>query len=116
MEGFNKHLRLFLITSALAVGGVAAALYYTLTRFNDIQLSFEVELPLLLSWVFPTFKYWFVISVIIFVLFILSFKSNIRHSTPFIRTAFGATIVGYVCAIIFVCFSVLAIYWPVMQS
>ena len=38
MEGFNKHLRLFLITSALAVGGVAAALYYTLTRFNDIQL------------------------------------------------------------------------------
>ena len=116
MEGFNKHLRLFLITSALAVGGVAAALYYTLTRFNDIQLSFEVELPLLLSWVFPTFKYWFVISVIIFMLFILSFKSNIRHSTSFIRTAFGATIVGYVCSITFVCFSVLAIYWPVMQS
>ena len=116
MEGLNKQVSTLLITAALAVGGVSLGLHYALTQFQEIQEAFEAKLPFWLSWVFPTFNYWFVISAVLMVLFAFSLKPSIRNSLIFNRAAVKASVAGYICAVVFVFFSVLAIYWPVVQN
>ncbi len=116
MEGLNKQVSTLLITAALAVGGVSLGLHYALTQFQEIQEAFKTELPFWLSWVFPTFNYWLVLSAVLIVLFAFSLKPSIRNSLVFNRTAVKASIVGFVCAVVFVFFSVLAIYWPLVQN
>lgn len=116
MESFNKHISTLLITAALAVGGVSMGLSYALTQFQEFQESFETELPFWLSWVFPTFNYWFVIAGALIILFAFSLKPSVKHSLAFNRAAVKAAVLGYVSSVLFVVFSVLAIYWPVVQN
>ncbi|WP_420934897.1 hypothetical protein ACOJR9_02855 [Alteromonas sp. A081] len=115
MEGLNKQISTLLITAALVVGGVSLGLNYVLTQFQEIQENFETELPFWLSWVFPTFDYWFVITGALIVLFVFSLKPSIKRSLTFNRAAVKAALLGYACSVLFVVFSVLAIYWPVVQ-
>lgn len=116
MESLNKHTSTLLFTAAMAVVGVWTGLFISLTQFQEIQQGFNTELPLWLSWVFPSFSYWFIVAVALFILFGLSFKSSLKISITFNKMAVKASVVGYVAAVAFVVFSLLAIYWPVMQS
>ena len=116
MERLNKHISTLLITAALAVAGVSLGLHYALTQFREIQEAFETELPLWLSWVFPTFNYWLVISAVLLVLFTFSLKPSTRSSLTFNRVALNASILGYTCSVLLLVFSLLAIFWPVVQN
>ena len=116
MESLNKHVSTLLLTAALSVGGVTAAFYFVLPQFQEIQESFNTELPYWLAWVFPSFRLWPVISTALFVMFVLSLKPSLKHLPKFNRSAVNASIFGYACSVLFVVFPILAIYWPVMQN
>jgi glucan phosphoethanolaminetransferase (alkaline phosphatase superfamily) len=116
MEGLNKHVSTLLLVAAIAVVGVSTGLYFVLLQFQEIQEGFNTDLPLWLSWVFPTYKYWSVIGGALFLMFIVSLKPSIRYLPSFNCSAVRASIIGFVCSVLFLVFSILAIYWPVMQN
>jgi hypothetical protein len=116
MDSSNKHISTLLFSSSLLLGGVTAALLVFLIPIEGIQNEFNTELPIWLAWVFPSFRFWPLVSLTLLFMFAMSFKESLRLSPLFTRTAVNASFFGFGCAITFVLSSILAIYWPVIQQ
>ena len=116
MKSLNKQVSTLLLTATLAAGCVTTACFFVLPQFYEVQQSFNTELPYWLSWVFPSFRFWPFIGVALFVMYLFSLKPSVKHLPKFNRSAISASIFGYACSVLFVVFSILAIYWPVLQD
>jgi hypothetical protein len=116
MEGFNKHVSTLLMASAAAVGFVSFAAYLVLSAFEDIFREFNAQFPLLLSWVFPSFRFWWLIALFLLVTFVLSLQPKLSQSLKFNRLFNLAAIAGFCTSLLLIAFSAASIYWPVMQN
>ena len=116
MERLNNHVSTLLASSALSAGLVSVGAYFTLGLFEEIYREFNTQLPLLLSWVFSSFRYWWLFAFVLLVMFVLSLKPKIKKSPVFNKFFYCASIIGFCTSVLFIVFSVTSIYWPVMQN
>jgi type II secretory pathway component PulF len=116
MERLNNHVSTLLISSAAALGFVSVAAYFVLQAFEDIFQEFNTDFPFLLSWVFPSFRFWWFGALVLLVMFVFSLKPQINKSSALNKFFYRASIVGFCASALFVVFSVASIYWPVMQN
>lgn len=116
MERINNHVSTLLVSSALSVGFVSVTANFVLPAFEEIFREFNTQLPLLLSWVFPSFRFWWLSAFILLVMFVFSLKPEINKSPVFNKLFYRASIVGFFTSVLFMVFSVASIYWPVMQN
>jgi len=74
MERLNNHVSILLVYSALAVGITCGGTYFILGTFEEIFREFNTQLPVILSWVFPSYRFWWISAFILLVMFVLSLK------------------------------------------
>ena len=116
MERLNNHVSTLLVSSAMSVGLVSVAAYFVLPAFEDIFRGFNTQLPLLLAWVFPSFRFWWLTTFILLVMFVFSLKPRLNKSPVFNKLFYRSSIIGFCTSVLFIVFSVASIYWPVMQN
>jgi type II secretory pathway component PulF len=116
MERLNNHVSTLLVSSALAVGIVSGGAYSILGSFEEIFREFNTQLPLILSWVFPSYRFWWLTAFILLVMFVFSLKPKLNKSPAFNKLFYRASIIGFCTSVLFIVFSVASIYWPVMQN
>ena len=116
MERLNNHVSTLLISSAAALGFASVAAYFALQSFEEIFREFNTQLPLLLSWVFPSFRFWWLTTFILLVMFVFSLKPKLNKSPVFNKLFYRASIIGFCTSVLFIVFSVASIYWPIMQN
>lgn len=116
MERLNNHISTLLISSATVLGFVSVAAYFTLQSFEEIFREFNTDFPLLLSWVFPSFRLWGLSALILLVMFVFSLKPKINKSLFFNKLFYRSSIVGFCTSVLFFVFSLASIYWPIMQN
>ena len=116
MERLNNHVSTLLISSALAAGIVSGGAYFILGSFEEIFREFNAQFPLILSWVFPSYRFWWLSALILLAMFVFSLKPRINKSPLFNKFFYRASIIGFCTSVLFIVFSVASIYWPVMQN
>ena len=116
MERLNNHVSTLLVSSALAIGIVSGGAYFILGTFEEIFREFNAQFPFILSWVFPSYRFWWLCSLILLVMFVFSLKPRINKSPVFNKLFYRASIIGFCTSVLFIVFSVASIYWPVIQN
>ncbi|MEP7704819.1 hypothetical protein [Paraglaciecola sp. 25GB23A] len=116
MERINHNISFLLISAVFAVGIVSFGAYFILAPFEEIQREFDAQLPLWISWVFPSFRFWWLMPFALLIVFACSLNSKIKNTLIFNQFSVRASIAGFLASVILIVFSVAAIYWPVMQS
>lgn len=116
MERINHHISTLLISAAFSIGIVCLAANFIIPGFEEIQREFGAQLPLSLSWVFPSYRFWWLIPFVLLILFACSLNSKIKNTQAFNKFSVRASVAGFCTSFILVVFSIAAIYWPVMQN
>lgn len=116
MERLNHHISTLLMSAVISVGIVSFAAYFILAPFAVIQGEFDTQLPLWLSWVFPSFRFWWLMPLALLILFTCSLNSKMKNTLTFNKFSVRAAVAGFCTSVILAVFSVAAIYWPVMQN
>jgi hypothetical protein len=116
MERINHHISTLLISAVFSVGIVCFGAYFILAPFEEIQRGFDSSLPLWLSWVFPSYRFWWLIPFVLLIMFALSLNSKIKNTQTFNKFSVRASVASFCTSVILVVFSIAAIYWPVMQN
>jgi hypothetical protein len=116
MERINHHISTLLISAVFAVGIVSFGAYFILAPFEEIQRGFDAQLPLWLSWVFPSFRFWWLMPFALLIMFACSLNSKIKNTLAFNKFSVRASVAGFCTSVILIVFSVAAIYWPVLQN
>jgi len=116
MERINHHISTLLISAVFAGGIVSFGAYFILAPFEEIQRGFDTQLPLWLSWVFPSFRFWWLMPFALLIMFACSLNSKMKNTLTFNKLSVRASVAGFCTSVIFVVSSVAAIYWPVVLN